>query len=58
MKTAQQGDINLKDIPFPIVTRTEVRPTLADLTLDKCSGWSVFDWLVADEISISTQTVG
>lgn len=42
MKTAQQGDVNLKDIQYPLVTGRKVRPALSGLTLDELSGWSFF----------------
>ena len=40
MKTAQPGDVNLKDILYPLVTGRKVRPALTWLTLDGFNGWA------------------
>lgn len=42
MKTTQPGDVNLKDIQYPLVTGRQVGPALAWLTLDDFNGRSFF----------------
>lgn len=41
-ETTQQGDVNLKDIQYPLVTGRKAGPALSGLTLDEFSGWSFF----------------